>query len=171
MDDGPMRNRQTITRTAAVTTSALLAFALAACGGGSDDGSASDTGSEGGSTTEESPQPEAGGDDVCGATEALTEMSSAMSDIDPNDLQATMDKLEDLTSTIEAVDQPPAEIADDWDALSSSFRDVTDSLGAVVDDPSDSEAMSKVSESMATLSDESFQKSAQAISTYAAENC
>ncbi len=41
----------------------------------------------------------------------------------------------------------------------------------MVDDPSDSEAMSKVSESMATLSDESFQKSAQAISTYAAENC
>ena len=165
-----MRTRQTITRTAAVTTSALLALALAACGG-SDDGATSEGGAEGGSTTEESPQAESGGDDVCGATEVLTDMSSAMSDVDPSDLQATMDKLEDLTSTLEGVDAPPAEIADDWDALSSSFREVTDSLGAVVDDPSDSKAMSKVSEAMATLSDQSFQDSAQAISAYTAENC
>ena len=169
-----MRNRQTITRTAAVTTSALLAFALAACGGGSDEGGSTSEGSaEGGAATEESPQAEAeaGGDDVCGATEVLTDMSTAMGDVDPSDLQATMDKLEELTGTLEAVDQPPAEIADDWDALSSSFREVTDSLGAVVDDPSDSEAMSKVSEAMSTLSDQSFQESAQAISTYTAENC
>ncbi|WP_166845066.1 hypothetical protein [Isoptericola sp. BMS4] len=169
-----MRIRQTMTRAAAVSASALLVVGLAACGGGSDD-SSTDTG-DAASRTEEQTEGEGEGDsqasagDICEATDVLTEMSSTMADVDPNDLQATLDQLEELTATVEGV-EAPAEVADDWGTMATSLRGVTDSLQGAVDDPTDTEAMTKVSEAMSSLSDESFQEAGQAVSTYTAENC
>lgn len=175
---GPMRNRQTMTRATAVAASALIALGLAACSGSGD----SDAGSTGAGTAaeeqtteetpaEESPAEEVAGDDVCGAVQALTDASSAMSDVDPSDLQPTLDKLEEITTTLEAVDEPPAEIADDWETLTTSFRTATDGLSTAVENPTDADAMSKINDAMTAMTGQEFQDAAQAVGTYAGTHC
>ncbi|MFE6968780.1 hypothetical protein [Isoptericola sp. NPDC057653] len=168
-----MRNRQTMTRASAIAASALIALGLAACSGSGD----GDTGStDGGATAaeeQETPQEEAaaGGDDVCSAVEALTDASSAMSDVDPSDLQPTVDKLEELTTTLEGVSEPPAEIADDWATLTTSFRTATDGIGAAAKNPTDADSMTKLQDAMTAMTGSEFTDAAQSVGTYAGTNC
>ncbi|MFE5309657.1 hypothetical protein [Isoptericola sp. NPDC056578] len=174
-----MRNRLTMTRATAVAAAALLSLGLAACSGSGDSGSGSGEGTpaaeeqapEESPAEEEAPADEAAGGDVCGAVQALTEASSAMGDVDPSDLQPTVDKLEDLTTTLESVGEPPAEIADDWEALTTSFRTATDGLSAAAEDPTDAEAMTKLQDAMSAMTGSEFQEAAQAVGTYAGTNC
>ncbi|MFI2105191.1 hypothetical protein ACH436_18010 [Isoptericola sp. NPDC019693] len=181
-----MRNRLTMTRATAVAAAALLSLGLAACGGsgdaGSDEGTpaaeeqatddtAEESPAEESPAEEEAPAGEAAGGDVCSAVQSLTEASSAMSDVDPTDLQPTVDKLEELTTTLEGVDEPPAEIADDWEALTTSFRTASDGLAAAAEDPTDAEAMTKLQDAMSAMTGSEFQESAQAVGTYAGTNC
>lgn len=176
-----MRNRLTMTRAAAVAAAALLSLGLAACSGSGDSGSgegtpaaeeqAAEESPAEESPAEEAPADEAAGGDVCGAVQALTEASSAMGDVDPADLQPTVDKLEELTTTLEGVGEPPAEIADDWETLTTSFRTATDGLGAAAEDPTDAEAMTKLQDAMSAMTGSEFQESAQAVGTYAGTHC
>ncbi|GAB3087190.1 hypothetical protein GCM10027054_08390 [Isoptericola nanjingensis] len=176
-----MRNRLTMTRAAAVAAAALLSLGLAACSGSGDSGSgegtpaaeeqAAEESPAEESPAEEAPADEAAGGDVCGAVQALTEASSAMGDVDPADLQPTVDKLEELTTTLEGVGEPPAEIADDWETLTTSFRTATDGLSAAAEDPTDAEAMTKLQDAMSAMTGSEFQESAQAVGTYAGTHC
>ncbi|GAB6937012.1 hypothetical protein ACQP60_20350 [Isoptericola variabilis] len=177
-----MRNRLTITRATtratAVAAAALLTLGLAACSGSGDSGSGSGEGTAAAeeqapeeSAAEEAPAEEAAGGDVCGAVQALTDASSAMSDVDPSDLQPTVDKLEELTATLEGVSEPPAEIADDWETLATSFRTATDGIGAAAENPTDAESMTKLQDAMSAMTGSEFQEAAQAVGTYAGTNC
>lgn len=176
-----MRNRLTITRATtratAVAAAALLTLGLAACSGSGDSGSgegttaAEEQAPEESPAEEEAPADEAAGGDVCGAVQALTDASSAMSDVDPSDLQPTVDKLEELTTTLEGVSEPPAEIADDWETLTTSFRTASDGIGAAAEDPTDSEAITKLQDAMSAMTGSEFQEAAQAVGTYAGTNC
>lgn len=175
-----MRNRLTMTRATAVAAAALLTLGLAACSGSGDSGSGSGEGTPAAEeqapdetpAEEDAPADEAaGGDDVCSAVEALTEASSAMGDVDPSDLQPTVDKLEELTATLEGVSEPPAEIADDWKTLTTSFRTAADGIGAAAGDPTDAEAMTKLQDAMSAMTGSEFQESAQAVGTYAGTHC
>jgi len=174
-----MRNRLTMTRATAVAAAALLSLGLAACSGSGDSGSGSGEGTpaaeeqapEESTAEEEAPADEAAGGDVCGAVQALTEASSAMGDVDPSDLQPTVDKLEELTTTLEGVGEPPAEIADDWATLTTSFRTATDGLGAAAENPTDAEAMTKLQDAMSAMTGSEFQEAATAVGTYAGTNC
>jgi len=175
-----MRNRLTITRATtratAVAAAALLTLGLAACSGSDDSGSGEGTPAAQEqapeeSPAEEAPADEAAGGDVCGAVQALTDASSAMSDVDPSDLQPTVDKLEELTTTLEGVSEPPAEIADDWETLATSFRTATDGIGAAAENPTDAESMTKLQDAMSAMTGSEFQEAAQAVGTYAGTNC
>jgi len=170
-----MRNRLTITRATtratAVAAAALLTLGLAACSGSDDSGSGEGTTAAGEQAAEESPADEAAGGDVCGAVQSLTEASSAMSDVDPSDLQPTVDKLEELTTTLEGVSEPPAEIADDWETLTTSFRTASDGIGAAAENPTDAESMTKLQDAMSAMTGSEFQEAAQAVGTYAGTNC
>ncbi|MFC8921200.1 hypothetical protein [Cellulosimicrobium sp. NPDC057127] len=179
-----MRIRNTIsTTTTALATSALLVLGLAACGSdGESDAATEETASA--EVTEESPaeedpaeespaeETEADGEtaDVCAATESLESLSTEMTNIDQNDPQAAIDTFEELTATLEGV-EPPAEIADDWSTMATSFRTVTDGLSGALADPSSPEAMTKVSEAMSAMSDASFQEAAQNVGAYTTANC
>ncbi|MEL7977210.1 hypothetical protein AAG589_15200 [Isoptericola sp. F-RaC21] len=177
-----MRNRLTMTRATALAAGALLTLGLAACSGSGDSGS--DSSGEGTTTAaeeqapeestaaeEEAPADEAAGGDVCGAVQSLTEASSAMSDVDPSDLQPTVDKLEELTTTLEGVSEPPAEIADDWGTLTTSFRTASDGIAAAAENPTDAESMTKLQDAMSAMTGSEFQEAAQAVGTYAGTNC
>jgi hypothetical protein len=176
-----MRNRMSMTRATAVAAGALLTLGLAACSGSGDaDQGASDAGTAAEeqpteeAPAEETPQDEAGaeeGGDVCTAFESLTSASSALSSADPTDLQPTLDQLEELTGTLEGVSEPPAEIADDWATLTTSFRSVTDGLSEAAEDPTATDAMTKVNDAMSTMTGQEFQDAAQAVGTYAGTNC
>ncbi|MCA5892166.1 hypothetical protein LEP48_02230 [Isoptericola sp. NEAU-Y5] len=174
-----MRTHKTATRTAALATSVVLALGLAACGGSDDDQGAEAATTEQSAPAEETPAEEeapaegtdVAGDDVCGASQVLTEASSTMSAIDPSEPEAAVAQLEELTGTLEAVDNPPAEIADDWNTLATSFRAVTDGLGEVVENPTDPESMTKVSDAMALMNGTEFSEAAQAVGTYTGVNC
>lgn len=181
---GVMRIRNTFsTTTTALATSALLVLGLAACGSGDDEGSASaeetttsaeateETPAEEETAAEDTEEPQAEGDaDVCAATATLEEMSSQMTNIDPNNPQEGLDTLEQLTATLEGV-EPPAEIAGDWSTMATTFRSVTDGLSSALADPTAPEAMTKVSDAMSAMTEESFQQAGQNVSTYTATNC
>jgi len=174
-----------MTRATSVAAGALLVLGLTACGGSGDsDETSSDTnaaaeeqpGEEAQEEAqgEEAPQDEAAaedGGDVCSAFDSLTSASSALSSADPTDLQPTLDQLEELTGTLEGVSSPPAEIADDWGVLATSFRSVTDGLGEAAADPTAADAMTKVSDAMSTMTGHEFQDAAQAVGTYAGTHC
>lgn len=172
-----MSNRLTMTRATAVAAAALLTLGLAACSDSGESGSgegtpaAEEQAPDETPADEDAPADEAAGGDVCSAVQALTEASSAMGDVDPSDLQPTVDKLEELTATLEGVSEPPAEIADDWEALTTSFRTAADGIGAAAEDPTDAEAMSKLQDAMSAMTGSEFQESAQAVGTYAGTNC
>jgi hypothetical protein len=181
----PMRIRNTIsTTTTALATSALLVLGLAACGsdGGESDAAAEETTTSAEATEEtpaeeettaeetEEPQAEGGDADICAATATLEEVSSEMGNIDPNNPQQGLDTLEQLTTTLEDV-EPPAEIAGDWSTMATTFRSVTDGLSSALADPTAPEAMTKVSDAMSAMTEESFQQAGQNVSTYTATNC
>jgi hypothetical protein len=176
-----MRNRQTITRATAVAASAQIALGLAACSGSGSDGDAGASADESApaeSATEESPTEDApaeddaaSGGDVCSAVQVLTETSSALGDVDPKNLDPTIDQLEELTGTLEGVSEPPAEIADDWETLTTAFRTATDALGKAVADPEAADAQTNIADAMTAMTDASFQEAGQAVGTYTAENC
>ncbi|WP_139820943.1 hypothetical protein [Krasilnikoviella flava] len=179
-----MRNRMSLTRATAVAAGALLTLGLAACSGAGDsqERSSSDAGTAAEeqpteeALAEESPQEEApaeeGADgDVCAAFDSLTSASSALSSADPADLQPTLDKLEELTTTLEGVSEPPAEIADDWGTLTTSFRSVTDGLSEAAEDPTATDAMTKVNDAMSTMTGQEFQDAVQGVGTYAGTHC
>ncbi|MCK9792925.1 hypothetical protein M1843_04075 [Isoptericola sp. 4D.3] len=176
-----MSIRQTKTRATAVAASALIALGLAACSGSGDaDAGSSDAATSAAEETpaeetpaEETPAEEdaAAEGDVCSAVASLTDASAAMSDVDPTDLQPTVDKLEELTTTLEGVGEPPAEIADDWNTLTTSFRTASDGLSAAAEDPTDTEAMGKLQEAMSAMTASDFQDAAQSVGTYAGTHC
>ena len=173
----PMRNRLPMTRATAVAAAAVLTLGLAACSGSDDSGSDDSAGAETSAAEESAAEEDApadeaapAGGDICEATSVLEDMSSTLSDVDPTDLQATMDSFEDLVTTVEGV-EPPAEIADDWNTIATSFRGMADGLQAAVDDPTDADARSNVQEAMTAISGQEFQDAGQAVSTYTAANC
>ncbi|WP_139316057.1 hypothetical protein [Cellulosimicrobium sp. CUA-896] len=183
-----MRIRNTIsTTTTALATSALLVLGLAACGadgGETDDAAAEETTSteaaEQSPAEEDSAEVEAegaedegaqdGATDVCAATDTLEQLSTEMTSIDQDDPQAAIDTFEQLTTTLEDV-EPPAEIADDWTTMATTFRSVTDGLSSALEDPSNPDAMSKVSDAMSAMTDESFQQAGQSVGAYTTANC
>ena len=179
----PMRNRLSITKTTtALATSALLVLGLAACGGsGNDEETPAEETTSVEETTDAAEEPteeettedvEAEGDatDICAASTAIQQIGTELSSIDQSDPQAGLDKLDELTATLEAV-EPPAEIAADWTTVATTFRSVTDGLSTALADPTAPDAMTKVSEAMTAMTDESFQTSGEAIGTYTAANC
>ena len=180
---GVMRIRNTFsTTTTALATSALLVLGLAACGSGDDEAAAPAEETTTSAEAEESPaeetpaeeteEPQAEGDgaDVCAASATLEEMSSEMGNIDPNNPQEGLDTLEQLTTTLEAVEAPD-EIAGDWSTMATTFRSVTDGLSSALADPAAPDAMTKVSDAMSAMTEESFQQAGQNVSMYTATNC
>ncbi|WP_216093483.1 hypothetical protein [Cellulosimicrobium cellulans] len=179
-----MRIRNTFsTTTTALATSALLVLGLAACGSGDDEAAPAEETTKSAEATEESPaeeetpaeeteepQAEGGDADICAASATLEEMSSEMGNIDPNNPQAGLDTLEQLTSTLEGV-EPPAEIAGDWSTMATTFRSVTDGLSSALADPTAPDAMTKVSDAMSAMTEESFQQAGQNVTAYTATNC
>ncbi|MFD6179305.1 MULTISPECIES: hypothetical protein [unclassified Isoptericola] len=167
-----MRNRQTMTRASALAASALLALGLAACSSGDGDGSTD--GSTTAAESQETPQEEdaaAAGGDFCDAVQALTDASSAMGDVDPSDLQPTVDKLDELTTTMEGVTEPPAEVADDWTTLTTAFRTATDGIETAAKDPTDADSMSQLQDAMTAMTSSEFTDAAKSVGTYAGTNC
>jgi hypothetical protein len=174
-----MRMRLTRTTTALATT-AVLALTLTACGGSGDEStdaaaeettaSADTTPTAQESAAEETPSAEAEAEgassDVCAASETLQDMAN----IDTSDPAAAIAAFDDLTTEFESVD-PPAEIADDWNTVATSFREYTDTVKTVLDDPSAEDAASKASDAAQALMSDEFMQAGTSISTYTATNC
>ncbi|WP_159792959.1 hypothetical protein [Puerhibacterium puerhi] len=178
-----MRTRLTRTTTALATT-AVLALSLAACGGSGDEtdaaaeettASADATPTEEETAAEETPAEEtpaeeetadAGAGDVCAASETLQDMSS----IDTSDPAAAIAAFDELTTEFESV-EPPAEIADDWNTVATSFREYTDTIQSVLDDPTAEDAVTKASDAAQALMSDEFMEAGTSISTYTATNC
>jgi hypothetical protein len=184
-DDVPMRIRNTLsTTTTTIATSALLVLGLAACGSGDGDAAApveetttsaeatEETLAEETEETEETEEPQAEGGyaDICDASAAFGEMSSELGALDPNDAQESLDTLEQLTTTLEGV-EPPAEIADDWGVMATAFRSFSEGLSIALADPSAPDAMTRVTDAMSAMTDESFLQAGQNVDAYTTANC
>jgi hypothetical protein len=174
-----MRTR--LTRTTALATTAVLALSLAACSGSGDEStdaageetsaSADATPTEEESAAEETPAEDesaaaGASSDVCAASQTLQDMSN----IDTSDPAAAIAAFDELTTEFESVD-PPAEIADDWNTVATSFREYTDTVQSVLDDPSAEDAVTKASDAAQALMSEEFMQAGTSISTYTATNC
>ncbi|WP_435738461.1 hypothetical protein V5D56_07715 [Cellulosimicrobium sp. PMB13] len=173
-----MRTRLTITKTTtALATSALLVLGLAACGGsGSDEETPETTASEESApaeeetteeTTEEEPEAEAEGasGDVCAAIDELTGVSG----VDTSDPAAAVQAFEDISTAFEAA-EPPADLASDWDYLTTTFRTFTDTMAAAAGDPANAD-VTALSEATTALTGEEFMSATTNIATYGAQNC
>jgi hypothetical protein len=132
-----MRRPLTVLRAALTTTAATAAIALlAACSGGGGDTSASSssasTSSSAAATT--SAGASASGSEFCTqAQQLVTQLQGAVTDsTDPSSLPTV---LQQAAEGFDAV-KPPAEIADDWNALADGTRQLADAFGKVdLNDP------------------------------------
>jgi hypothetical protein len=115
-------------------SAAAAVLLMTACGGGSDDDSASSTTSPASSSAAEtsSAAPQADSE-FC--TKAADFGSSINSSFDSNDPAQLTKGLQDAADGVRAI-EPPAEIADDWNALADGLEKVSKTLdGADINDP------------------------------------
>jgi methyl-accepting chemotaxis protein len=150
-----------LTRTAVVATAAALTLGLSAC-----------TGSDAPSGAEGSPEPSGptGPVTLCEATAQLDELSSQFQEFDPTQLDEARASLEEITSTLENVD-PPAEVADSVETVRTQLTELSDAVNRAVDNPLDADAVSKATESIQSMSEQTFTDATTEIQQYTEANC
>jgi hypothetical protein len=119
-----------IARGMSATAAVLL---ITACGGGSDDSASSTTSPASSSAAETSSAAPQAGSEFC--TKAADFGNSINSSFDSNDPAQLTQGLQKAADGVRAI-EPPAEIADDWNALADGLEKVSKTLdGADINDP------------------------------------
>src|SRR5215218_5998981 len=147
-----------IARAATATAAVLL---LSACGGSEDGDSAAETtasSSSAAETTSAAPQADS---EFC--TQADDFGNSISSSFNSNDPAQLTQNLQDAADGVRAI-EPPAEIADDWNALADGLEKVATTLdGADINDP---EVAAEVQTDLQALQEPSTN-----VQTYLQEQC
>ena len=152
-----------LVRGVSATAAALL---LTACGGSSDEEAASSSTPAASSSAAESSSaaPEANSEFCTEATQVNERITSSITESDSASLSSNLQTISDEISAVE----PPAEIADDWNALAGALGEAAGALeGVDLSDPEQAaEAQAQIGELQTQLGDAGTN-----VETYLREEC
>ncbi|GAA1990678.1 hypothetical protein GCM10009718_30500 [Isoptericola halotolerans] len=139
-----MRNH--LSRTTALAAAGVLTLSLAACGG-----------------SDESAQA------FCDSFGSMDELTADLQNVDPNDPDAAVASLEQLTAEVESI-EAPAEISDSYAVITSAFRTFSDAATETLSDLENADPTA-LTEAMGAFTDEEFTAASTELEEYTAENC